>query len=420
MADRKGREVLLGAEAKVLSLIAAVMTSEQWAELLKGPLELAVFQGDRGLAQKLVQAGAQTGGALHTAVVGGHVDVVNYLLDNRYFSTSAHDDLYGGTPLHVAAQKGRTEIVQLLMLKGADKDATSSGGWTPLFTAAFHGHVASALALLAGGADMSIRCDEYFSVLGVAAQRGHADIVRAAIEYGADVDAVDRKQRTALHLAARANKVEVIDALIEGGANIEARDVGGWTPLHGASNGLHLEALTALLLKHGANVNAQNIHLQTPLFYAAAKAGTRGAAEVVDVLLRTGADETIVDRHNEAAAQVVAVDLARADRLHEDVKRVRELLANAPTDKAWRRRGCLVLCRAHPDRVQLAQGSSGPPGGMSQWTRSSTPLQKPESNSCLESAGGAAVDEEISWANVVAKVIGLHEEDIFRTIVGYL
>lgn len=38
---------------------------------------------------------------------------------------------------------------------------------------------------------------------------------------------------------------------------------------------------------------------------------------------------------------------------------VGKLLANAPADKAWRRRGYLVLCRAHPDRLQQNQIING-------------------------------------------------------------
>jgi len=40
-------------------------------------------------------------------------------------------DLYGGTPLHVAARNGDREIVELLLAKGARRDARDSNGKTP-------------------------------------------------------------------------------------------------------------------------------------------------------------------------------------------------------------------------------------------------------------------------------------------------
>lgn len=38
-----------------------------------------------------------------------------------------------------------------------------------------------------------------------------------------------------------------------------------------------------------------------------------------------------------------------------DVARVKRLLANAPADRSWRRRGYLTMCRAFRNRLQLRQ-----------------------------------------------------------------
>ena len=108
-------------------------------------------------------------------------------------------------------------------------------------------------------------------------------------------------------------------------------------------------------MKHGANVNAQNREFETPLMSAAKEAGTHGVAEVVNSLLRVDSDETIVGMFRNKAVDVVGMSIEEDNRLAEDIDRVRELLANAPADRAWRRRGYLVLCRAHPDRVQRSQ-----------------------------------------------------------------
>lgn len=39
-------------------------------------------------------------------------------------------------------------------------------------------------------------------------------------------------------------------------------------------------------------------------------------------------------------------------------QRVRTLLAAAPSDRAWRRRGYLVICRAHQSRVRESRATS--------------------------------------------------------------
>ncbi len=46
-------------------------------------------------------------------------------------------------------------------------------------------------------------------------------------------------------------------------------------------------------------------------------------------------------------------------RVPEHEQRVRNLLARAPADRAWRRRGLMVLCRAHPDRLRLEGALAG-------------------------------------------------------------
>ena len=73
---------------------------------------------------------------------------------------------------------------------------------------------------------------------------------------------------------------------------------------------------------------------------------------MTDSLLRAGADETVVDDRGFKAADSIGQFVDEGGRLAEDVQRVRELLANAPIDRSCRRRGYLVLCRAHPNRVQ--------------------------------------------------------------------
>ena len=367
----------------------------------------------------MVEAGEQIGDALLAAVRGGHGEVVTDLLENGE-AIAAKSTVDGRTLLHVAAEEGKPDIVRLLMLRGADKDALDTWGYTPLYIATNRGQVASALALLAGGADFSIRCGESErTVVDVAAEGGHVDILRAAIEHGADEDAADAHQITALHRAAFFDRTEAIDVLVEAGANIEARATDRSTPLHDAAGGLSLEALSALF-KHGAYINPKNTNRNTPLHFAALGGGTQGAAEVVDMLLRLGADETIVDDYGKTAADIVGEDVPEENRLAADVECVLKLLANAPANRAWRRRGYLVLCRAHPDRMRQAQESGSAGAGMSRRTRSAAKLRRLASRH--HASDTETVDEGLQpeWESVVAVVLKVYEEGIFRTIVGYL
>ena len=147
---------------------------------------------------------------------------------------------------------------------------------------------------------------------------------------------------------------------------------------------------------------------------------------MVDLLLRSGADETITDEEGETPTDAIGQWFGEdedEDPLVEEIERVRRLLANAPADRAWRRRGYLVLCRAHPDRVQLGQESSSENGGVARRTRRRAKLAKAEGSRDSETAGGATAARKKScmqWAGVVVNVLGIHEEGVFRTIVGFL
>ena len=404
-ANWERRQALRGEEEGVFDLLAEVLTAEQWARVLKAPLELAARRGNKPLAQKLVVAGAETGKALHWAVVCGHGEIVDDLVNNG--ASLAAVDSRGMTPLHVAAREGETEMMRLFLLKGANIDALDNDKQTPVFLAVFHGHVAAGLALMAAGADVGVPCYVLkWSVAHAAARGGLVEILEALVDNGADVNAVDDTNVTPLHTAARFNKARSIHVLVEAGADINARSSGGRTPLHHAAFTLSHGALLALL-RRGVDVNAQDENGETPLHDAAREGGTQGAADVVNSLLRSGADETILNEEGKAAADVIGVPqqvLLFQDEaiLADEVDRVRELLANAPADRAWRRRGYLVLCRAHSDRVKLAkENGSGSKLGRTKTTS--------------EAVGGSR-----DGAGVVAMVLGLQEEGIFRTIVGYL
>ena len=405
-----------------MDIVSEAFTSKQWEELLATALEGAATKGDRGLAQKLVGAGAKIGLALHAAVRGGHGQFVNDLLESEGASRSVgEEDVNGDTPLHIAAEVGNAEMVRSLLLKGADKDATNAQGHTPLYFTARHGHVTAAQALLAAGAD--VNPDTHNSPLRVAADRGHAELLKVLIENGTDVHAVDCGGSTALHHAAAANHVEAIDLLVEAGADIEARDDVGSTPLHDAANNRCRDAACALL-KHGAFVDAKDEEGSTPLQHAVWFAGEmQGVVAMVDLLLRSGADETLVDNKGDAAADMIGVEVSMMEAsLAEDMERVSNLLAKAPADRAWRRRGYLILCRAHPDRVQLPLYDGHTPIGAGK-RHSSRRIEpaKDEEGGQSDAIGGNSVDEKpgAEWTAVTARLLGM-EEGLFRTIVGYL
>lgn len=416
------REALRGVAERVLDHIFEAFSSEQWADLLETPLDRAATHGDQDLVQKLVEAGAaDTGYALHSALQNRHKSIVHILLENGAPVNSRN--LHGFAPLHVAVRVGDADMIRSFLLKGADKDTLDDHGFTALYWAAHFGHLAATKYLLAAGADAGLRCGQFKELaLHAVALEGHdVDVLRALIEDAGDVDARGAGEATALHLTCLSGgTVEMIDVLVEAGANIDARDMYCNTPLHHAAEQFTPGAVLALA-RHGAEANAKTHSGQTPLHDAAFHAGRQGTAETVGALLRLGADEMAVDVDGCTPADVTGDYFGENTGLVEDFERASKLLENAPADRAWRRRGYLALCRAHPDRPQLRNESSEPHAGTA--TRTAKPRTAEVNNGRIGvGSSGAAVREGASddWAEVMAWVLRLAEDGIYRKVVGFL
>ncbi|RCN35062.1 ankyrin repeat protein [Ancylostoma caninum] len=138
------------------------------------------------------------------------------------------------TPVHVAAERGFTSIVEQLIDKfGGSIRARTRDGSTLLHIAACSGHTSTALAFLKRGVPLFMPNKKGALGLHSAAAAGFNEVVKMLIARGTNVDIRTRDNYTALHVAVQSGKASVVETLLGAGADIHVKGGElGQTALH--------------------------------------------------------------------------------------------------------------------------------------------------------------------------------------------
>jgi uncharacterized protein len=128
-----------------------------------------------------------------------------------------------------------------------------------------------------------------------AAANGSTEVVELLLHLGADVHARSVNNQTALGRAAMFGHADTAEILLNNGGRVDEQMDQGGTPLMFAAN----VATAKVLLKHNANVNAQNQFGITALMGATAN----GKVDMVKLLIEAGADVTLRDNSGKTALQ---------------------------------------------------------------------------------------------------------------------
>jgi ankyrin repeat protein len=158
-------------------------------------------------------------------------------------------DEFGGTALSIAAYRGNTEMVRLLL----DSDATFEIGVFHTAIAQSKDNTEIVQAFIDHGADINQKADigNGHTALMFAAEFGHVEVGKLLLANGADINAVDNFNDSALNVAAFHGQLEFAKMLVEMGAELNVPGYAGQTALgHAISRG-H-EDIAAFLREVGA------------------------------------------------------------------------------------------------------------------------------------------------------------------------
>lgn len=245
-------------------------------------LPLVLLSGLPALA-----AGAERDGttALHEAVYASDLPAVQRLLESG--ADPRAGNVFGATPMMLAAARGDAPLIAALLDAGADADSTNPEGQTALMAVARTGSVEAARLLIRRGANLHAR--ENWggqTALMWAAAQGQAGMVRLLLSQGAKVDEratvrdwqrrvtaegrpkdMNRGGLTPLLYAAREGCIDCLRALLDKGADIDLADPDGATALVITLLNRHWDT-AKFLIEAGADVDLWDFYGQTPLWVA--------------------------------------------------------------------------------------------------------------------------------------------------------
>jgi hypothetical protein len=123
---------------------------------------------------------------IHEAAAEGNIKRVKQHLVEGVDVNAIFKDSW--TPLHMAAEGGHREMVDLLIAKGADINATAGAGdgvgWTPLHMAAEGGHKKVVELLILKGADINVKNGDDRTPLDDAIKHKNAEIADILRKHG--------------------------------------------------------------------------------------------------------------------------------------------------------------------------------------------------------------------------------------------
>lgn len=234
------------------------------------PLQHACIDGHLAVVEVLLQhpgtakdyfLPARTPSLLYLAAFQGHQSVVDYLL-GAGMSSNQKDERTGRTALMAAADRGRVDIMQVLLTRPDLKlDLVCNAGRSALQLAMLSKERDAAICLLKAGATVALpgKYDYSSSLLCWAIDLGDIAMCRLVLERGRAVSAsADVRWDEALTHAARTHRADVVECLLAAGAT-RSEMPQKYTfalPQHRLGDKSHCDALRTVFEAHAVRASA--------------------------------------------------------------------------------------------------------------------------------------------------------------------
>ncbi|KAM9114678.1 ankyrin repeat domain-containing protein 35 [Pangshura tecta] len=168
--------------------------------------------------------------AFHLAASKGLTECLTILLSHGAEVNKKNDD--GSTALHLATIACQPQCVKVLLQHGANEDCVDGENRTPLHWAASSGCASSVLLLCDQEAFLDVTDNNGRTPLMIAAMGNYPAICCQLLQRGASGDLTDKDQKTALILACESASVESAELLLRSGVDLSLADRMGHDALH--------------------------------------------------------------------------------------------------------------------------------------------------------------------------------------------
>ncbi|CAM9485175.1 unnamed protein product [Laminaria digitata] len=428
----RDHSVLVGMGEVLLSLAMKHCNSHQWASWLKILLQGAATEGDATMVAALLKAGASSSGGrvkdgvtpLHAAARGGSLGVVALILETMAMrDVNKKTQATGETPLHLAVKFGHADVALALVRAGGDVNLADAKGNSPLIRAVGDGRVGLVNDLLLRGSRVNTKCESGDTALGFAVRKGRLDVIKVLLRAGACPGSRGKNNRSPVDWAVYYGDTNALKDLLAVTPNLDTLGDGGKSALRIAVQKGHPKAID-VLADAGANLCFRTAEGHMPLHLACLHLQPGS----VEALLRRNANEKLRNKDNELPHDIVGHCIPAEERDDGVVGDIRKMLARAPADRVWRRRGWLAMLNARKrgaDKEHRRKDHEDEAEG-NQHDEAETPSVL-SSRRKLADGGRWATDDAAHvhpslkrFHSTVTKMVSVADELIFRTIVSYL
>ncbi|XP_028968353.1 E3 ubiquitin-protein ligase MIB1 [Galendromus occidentalis] len=265
--------------------------------------------GDAHKVEELLKRDADVNGVyeLHTALQAacqnGHMAVIRVLL--TYGADVEIEDNHGDRAIHHAAFGDEPGAIQLLAQANGDLNARNKQRQTPLHIAVSMGHKMAVEILLKSGCHVSLQDCEGNTPLHDAISKKREDIMQLLLQRDADILLANNNGFNSLHHAALRGNPQAVQVLLDNLMSsqlprwwiVDEKKDDGYTPLHLAALNNHHDVAKLLISRGNADVNQQNLNMQTALHLAV----ERQHQEIVRLLVNSGANLNVKDKDGDTA-----------------------------------------------------------------------------------------------------------------------